>query len=125
MPIPLSDTVILVTRNGMGEAEPELQLKLAGTYFKLLDENNLLPAAICFYTDGVKLTVEDSPVLESLQSLVNKGVRLNIMQHVFKLFQPGGQSQSGYLRWNDRYHRSPNEGRESDLDLGFHASPGA
>jgi intracellular sulfur oxidation DsrE/DsrF family protein len=76
MTIPESDTVILVTRNGMGEAEPELQLKLAGTYFKLLDENNILPAAICFYTDGVKLAVEDSPVLESLLSLANKGVRL-------------------------------------------------
>ena len=60
----------------MGEAEPELQLKLAGTYFKLLNENDLLPAAICFYTDGVKLAVKDSPVLESLKSLADKGVRL-------------------------------------------------
>src|SRR5512137_2516617 len=76
MTIPESDTVILVTRYGMGDAEPELQLKLAGTYFKLLDENNILPAAICLYTDGVKLAVEDSPVLESLLSLAKKGVRL-------------------------------------------------
>ena len=76
MAIPQSDTIILVTRYGMGEAEPELQLKLAGTYFKLLNENDLLPAAICFYTDGVKLAVEDSPVLESLKSLADKGVRL-------------------------------------------------
>lgn len=76
MTIPESDTVILVTRYGMGEAEPELQLKLVGTYFNLIDENNILPAAICFYTDGVKLAVEDSPVLESLKSLAAKGVRL-------------------------------------------------
>ena len=76
MAIPQSDTIILVTRYGMGEAEPELQLRLAGTYFKLLNENDLLPAAICFYTDGVKLAVEDSPVLESLKSLADKGVRL-------------------------------------------------
>jgi hypothetical protein len=76
MTTPQSDTVILVTRYGMGEAEPELQLKLAGTYFKLINENDLLPAAICFYTDGVKLAVEDSPVLESLKSLADKGVRL-------------------------------------------------
>jgi hypothetical protein len=76
MTVPDSDTVVLVIRNGMGEAEPELQLKLATTYFKLLDENNLLPAAICFYTNGVRLAVENSPVIDSLKSLESKGVRL-------------------------------------------------
>jgi intracellular sulfur oxidation DsrE/DsrF family protein len=76
MTVPDSDTVLLITRNGMGHAEPELQLKLMGTYFKLLDENNYLPSAICFYTDGVRLAVEGSPVLEQLKSLETKGVRL-------------------------------------------------
>lgn len=76
MTIPDSETVLLITRNGMGDAEPALQLKLMGTYFKLLDENNLLPAAICFYTDGVRLAVEGSPVLDVLTSLESKGVRL-------------------------------------------------
>jgi intracellular sulfur oxidation DsrE/DsrF family protein len=73
---PDSDTVILFTRNGMGDAEPELQIKLASTYLNLLDENNILPAAICFYTDGVKFVVDGSPVLETLKSLESKGVRL-------------------------------------------------
>lgn len=76
MSVPDSETVLLITRNGMGEAEPELQHKLITTYFKLLDENNLLPAAICFYTNGVRLVVEGSPVLDSLKSLEAKGVRL-------------------------------------------------
>lgn len=71
-----SDTVILVTRNGMGHSDPELQIKLITTYFKLLDESNFLPAAICFYTDGVKLVVDGSPVLDQLTNLENKGVRL-------------------------------------------------
>ena len=71
-----SDTVILITRNGMGEAEQALQHKLTSTYFKLLDEHNILPGAICFYTEGVQLVVEGSPVLETLQSLEHKGVRL-------------------------------------------------
>jgi len=71
-----SDTVILVTRNGMGEAVQELQQKLIGTYFKLLDEHGILPGAICFYTEGVRLAVEGSPVLETLQSLERKGVHL-------------------------------------------------
>ncbi|MFM8322175.1 MAG: DsrE family protein [Chloroflexota bacterium] len=76
MNIPDSDTVLLITRNGMGHAEPELQIKLIGTYFKLLDEHNILPAAICFYTDGVRLVIDSSPVLEALKSLEAKGVRL-------------------------------------------------
>lgn len=76
MSILQSETVILVTRYGMGEAEPELQQKLIQTYFKLLDENNLLPAVLCFYGEGVRLCAEGSPVLDSLKSLESKGVRL-------------------------------------------------
>jgi hypothetical protein len=71
-----SETVILVTRNGMGDAEPELQQKLITTYFKLLVENNVLPAVICFYANGVRLVVEGSPVLDLLKALEAKGVRL-------------------------------------------------
>ena len=76
MSVPDSETVILITRNGMGDAEPELQQKLISTYFKLLDEHNVLPAAICFYARGVHLVVDGSPVLEVLKSLEKKGVRL-------------------------------------------------
>jgi len=71
-----ADTVILINRNGIGEADPVLQLRLVGTYLKLLDENNILPGAICLYTEGVHLAVDGSPVLEVLQSLEKKGVRL-------------------------------------------------
>jgi intracellular sulfur oxidation DsrE/DsrF family protein len=76
MSVPDSETVLLITRNGMGDAEPALQQKLIITYFKLLDENNILPAVICFYANGVRLVVEDSPVIEPLKSLEAKGVRL-------------------------------------------------
>ncbi|NMC11532.1 MAG: sulfurtransferase-like selenium metabolism protein YedF [Chloroflexi bacterium] len=76
MSVQNSDTVVLVSHNGMGDAEPALQQKLITTYFKLLDENNILPAAICFYTNGVKLTVEGSPIIDILKRLESKGVRL-------------------------------------------------
>jgi hypothetical protein len=71
-----SETVLLITRNGMGDAEPALQQKLISTYFRLLDESDIRPAAICFYTDGVHLAVEGSPVVDVLQALEAKGVRL-------------------------------------------------
>ena len=76
MAISISDTVILVTQNGMGVAEQELQHKLIQTYLKLLVENNILPAVICFYAEGVRLVVEGSPVLDQLSALEAKGVRL-------------------------------------------------
>lgn len=71
-----ADTVILITRNGMGNADQTLQHKLISTYLKLLDEHEVLPGAICFYTEGVHLVVDGSPVLETLISLEKKGVRL-------------------------------------------------
>ncbi len=71
-----ADTVILITRNGMGNADQALQHKLISTYLKLLDEHEILPGAICFYTEGVYLVVDGSPVLDTLVALEKKGVRL-------------------------------------------------
>lgn len=92
-----SETIILVTRNGMGEAEAALQQKLIQTYFKLLDENNILPAAICFYTDGVKLAVTGSPVLETLKSLEQKGVHLLLCSTCLNYFNLTAQVQVGIV----------------------------
>lgn len=76
--MPTSDSVLLITRNGMGEADPELQIKLISTYFRLINEADTLPAVICFYAEGVHLVVEGSPVLDSLRAMEDKGVRLII-----------------------------------------------
>ena len=75
----MTDTVILVTRYGMGHSQlADLPLTLIGKFFSLLLQGNELPAAICFYTDGVKLTVTGSPILNQLKDLESKGVRLII-----------------------------------------------
>jgi hypothetical protein len=92
-----SDTVILITRNGMGHADQTLQHKLMGTYLKLLDDHNILPGAICFYTEGVHLAVEGSPVLESLRSLENKGVRLILCSTCLNYFNLTGQVRVGIV----------------------------
>ena len=65
-----------VIHDGMGAANSALQRTLLRKYLLLLDENNTLPGAICFYTSGVKMVVEGSPVLDVLQSLEARGVRL-------------------------------------------------
>ncbi len=93
----LSQAVLLVTRNGMGDAEPALQQKLITTYFKLLDENNLLPAAICFYANGVCLVVEGSPVIETLKSLEAKGVHLVLCSTCLGYYNLTDQVQVGIV----------------------------
>lgn len=72
----MKDTLVVITREGMGSAEPALQKKLVGTWLTLVLEGGNLPGAICFYTDGVKLAVEGSPVLEQLTRLEERGVHL-------------------------------------------------
>lgn len=70
-------TTIIFNRYGMGEAEPELQLKLATTFLQLLlDGDQEPPAAICFYGEGVKLAVDGSPVLEQLKALADRQIPL-------------------------------------------------
>jgi len=68
--------LIQVIHDGMGAADPALQHTLLRKYLLLLQENGALPGAICFYTSGVKMVVEGSPVLDVLQSLEARGVRL-------------------------------------------------
>jgi intracellular sulfur oxidation DsrE/DsrF family protein len=76
MEISAVDTVVLVTRNGMGDADTVLQNNLIVKYFSLINENNILLSVICFYTEGVKLAVTGSPVLDQLKELEGKGVHL-------------------------------------------------
>ncbi|MFN8453533.1 MAG: DsrE family protein [Anaerolineae bacterium] len=89
--------VLLVTNDGMGHSTIELQHKLIGTYLHLLDESNLLPSAICFYTDGVKLVVDGSPVLEQLKSLEAKGVHLIICRTCLNYFSLEERVQVGIV----------------------------
>ena len=70
------DTLVSFTRYGIGDSEPELQLKLAGVWLTVCLENGHLPGAISFYADGVKLACEGSPVLEKLTTLESQGVHL-------------------------------------------------
>jgi sulfur relay (sulfurtransferase) complex TusBCD TusD component (DsrE family) len=93
----MKDTVILVTNAGMGKAEPDLQLKLAAKYFELILQNQSLPSAICFYTEGVKLTVAGSTVLEQLKALEAKGVRLIICSTCLEYYGLSHQTQIGIV----------------------------
>jgi hypothetical protein len=69
-------TLIMVTRDGMGSADRELQHKLFSTWLTITEQNGMLPGAMAFYTDGVRLVCEGSPVLEQLERFEQAGVHL-------------------------------------------------
>ncbi len=93
----LKPYVILVTNDGMGKAPTELQHKLMDIYLGLLVEHDMLPAAICFYTEGVRLVCEGSPVLDQLRALEAKGVRLLICSTCLNYFGLADQVRVGIV----------------------------
>jgi intracellular sulfur oxidation DsrE/DsrF family protein len=93
----LSNTVVLITKEGMGTADGSLQRKLLDTYLRLLIENNSLPAVICFYTEGVKLVAEGSAFLERLSQIEKKGIRLIICSTCLEFFDLSDKVQVGIV----------------------------
>ena len=78
--------LLQVVHDGMGVADTALQHGLLRKYLLLLLESNALPGAICFYTSGVNMVVEGSPVLDVLQTLESRGVRLIICKTCLDYF---------------------------------------
>jgi hypothetical protein len=93
----LVNTVIMVTGEGMGRADVALQRTLAGKYFQLLLDDDKLPAAICFITEGVRLVCEGSPVLEPLRALSEQGTRLIVCNTCLNFLNLTGNVQIGIV----------------------------
>jgi sulfur relay (sulfurtransferase) complex TusBCD TusD component (DsrE family) len=93
----MKNTVILVSQDGMGTSDTGLRHKLIGSYLKLLLEGDLLPNSICFYTEGVRLAVEGSPVVEQLKALEEKGVRLILCSTCLNYLGLEGRVQVGIV----------------------------
>jgi intracellular sulfur oxidation DsrE/DsrF family protein len=92
------DIVIVFKSNGFGSTNAqELREKVAGIFLRLLGESQHVPRAICFYTDGVKLVCQGSPVLEELQALERQGVRLIVCQTCLNYFGLADQVRVGII----------------------------
>jgi len=93
----VKDTIVQITGYGMGKGDQALQLKLIGKYLELIQLNQELPAAISLYTDGVRLAVSGSPVLEQLRQLEAKGVRLILCNTCLEYYGLSEQVQVGIV----------------------------
>jgi selenium metabolism protein YedF len=71
-------TVLFVSAWAIGRGPEELQDILIRSFLHTLNEVSPLPDTVIFINTGVKLTVEDSPVLEDLQALEEQGVEILI-----------------------------------------------
>ena len=86
---------IVINNNGMGQADTEPSHKLVTTFLNMLDLDDHLPEAICFYAEGVKLAVTGSPVLDELRSLADKGVQLIVCSTCLNYFELMDELQVG------------------------------
>lgn len=73
--------------NGVGDAPGERQQELAGVMLTLLNQSDVMPQRLLFYTEGVKLVCEGSPVLEQLKALQARGVELIICSTCLNYFR--------------------------------------
>lgn len=80
------NTMVLFTRNGMGDAPAELQQKLVTIFLNLVDKDTP-PGVIAFYGEGVKLVCDGSPVLEQLRSIGAHGVTIVVCQTCLDFFR--------------------------------------
>ena len=79
-------TVLLFTRNGLGDAPEGLQQTLAVKYLSLLAQEDEKPGQILFYTEGVKLVCEGTPVLGWLRNLEEAGLELIVCSTCLEYF---------------------------------------
>jgi sulfur relay (sulfurtransferase) complex TusBCD TusD component (DsrE family) len=80
-------TVFVFASYGMGQTDnAELKIKLAGKFLALIADADPPPSQICFYTEGVKLCVTGSPLLDELRTLAAKGVELVLCSTCLETF---------------------------------------
>lgn len=90
-------TILVFTRNGLGDAPAELQQKLAVKFLQLNLDANTLPAKILFYTDGVKLACEGSPVIDELRAMKERSVELILCSTCLDYFDLRDKVQVGIV----------------------------
>jgi len=98
MPTQPKKTVFVFPSYGLGRTQDaELKIKLARKFLSLIALADPLPSQICFYTDGVKLCVTGSPVLDELHALQDKGVELVLCSTCLETFGLTGEVAVGVV----------------------------
>ncbi|MDX9773676.1 MAG: sulfurtransferase-like selenium metabolism protein YedF [Bacteroidales bacterium] len=70
------NTVVAVTSERMGSGDDVLGTKLMMSFFRTLVMLEPAPDSVVFYNAGVKLALDDSPLLEHIRELIEKGTAI-------------------------------------------------
>ncbi len=70
------NTVVVIAADHMGEGDDTLGKALMKGFIYAISQQDELPKTILFYNGGAKLTCEEAPTLEDLQSLEAQGVEI-------------------------------------------------
>ena len=94
--------MVVIKSLHMGQGDEALGTLLMKSYVNVLPELDYLPQVICLYNEGVKLAIEGSPVLESLQKLESKGVKIIVCGTCTEYYKVSGQLKVGSI--SNMYH---------------------
>ncbi len=92
------DTAILFTRNGLGDAPPDLARVLAVNFAGLLAQQAEPPGRLLFYGEGVKLACAGSPIVETLKTLSERGTELILCRTCLDYFGLLDKVQAGTVK---------------------------
>lgn len=70
------ETAIIISSDKLGSGDDNLGEALMKSYLFALSESSNLPTNLVFLNGGVKLVVEESPCLESIEKLSKEGVNI-------------------------------------------------
>jgi len=72
----MENSLLIVSRDGMGSAPEELQTVLIINFFRTLLKENRIPRTIFFYADGVKMNIHGSVIEDQMIELENRGAAI-------------------------------------------------
>lgn len=67
---------MVISKNTLGSGDDKLGFALMKSYLYALSESDKIPSDLLFLNGGVKLTIEGSDCLETIEALKNKGVNI-------------------------------------------------
>jgi hypothetical protein len=93
----LDNTLVMITRPGMGDAPPKLAETLLKKYLALLVESGTLPGAVALYAGGIRMACEGSPVLAELRALEERKVPIILCATCLAFYELEGKVRTGIV----------------------------
>jgi len=91
----MKNSLLIISREGMGSASEELQTVLIINFFRTLLTQDQIPGTIFFYAEGVKLNLHGSVIEDLLIELEIKGTSIFTCTTCLNYYEVLSQLASG------------------------------